>query len=292
MLDDYKYEKFYQYANNLKRYYHAYLFLVDDIEKEYPIILAFIKKMICPYHYSNKNSCNDCNICYLIDNNYYSDFQIIEPENGVIKKEQIIELQKKFSLKSANGTNQVYVVKEADKMNESAAASVLKFLEEPEAGIYGIYITTNQKKILPTILSRCLLISLKSSKQINYDYDILENCLSFLKLFLSKKEETIAYLKQSFFSYYKTKEEIFKAFDYMELLLENNIYLKYGLNSVFNSSFCDIIKTSFGDISLENSILILKVIVTYKNKLSTCKNININLFMDRFIIDLAKVIVW
>ena len=290
MLDDFKNEKFYQYASNLKRYYHAYLFLVDDIEKEYPLILAFVKKIICPFHYSNNENCNECNICNLIDKNYYEDFNLLTPENDVIKKEQIINLQKKFGLKSSNNTNQVYIIKEADKMNESAAASLLKFLEEPEPGIYGIFITTNQKKILPTILSRCLLISLKSNQSIEYNYEILENCLSFFKLILEKKEVMIAYLKQSFFSYYKTREEVFKAFSYMEILFDNAILLKYNLKSLLNSSFCDIIKTSLNNVPVDKCILILEKINIYKTKLSMCKNINLNLFMDRFIIDVARVI--
>ena len=52
-------------------------------------------------------------------------------------------------------------------MNPSSSNSLLKFIEEPEEGIYGILITTDRSKLLPTILSRCNLISLKSSKKIN-----------------------------------------------------------------------------------------------------------------------------
>ena len=50
MLDDFKDNKFYDYAKNLKKYYHAYLFEVDSIDDNYPLILAFAKMMICKNH--------------------------------------------------------------------------------------------------------------------------------------------------------------------------------------------------------------------------------------------------
>ena len=111
MLDDYKNNKFYNYAKNLKKYFHAYIFEVDDIETSYPLILAFIKMIICPNHYTNNKSCLDCNICHLIDENYYEDFKVIETTDKIIKKEQITKLQQELSLKSSNNTNQVYVIK-------------------------------------------------------------------------------------------------------------------------------------------------------------------------------------
>ena len=162
MLDDFKDNSFYKYASNLKKYYHAYIFEVDDIDKSFPMILAFTKMIICENHYTENSKCRDCNICHLIDNNTYQDLKIIEPIGASIKKEQVLEIQKSLSLKSSNNTNQVYIIKEADKMNVSTANSILKFIEEPEQGIYGILITTNRKALLTTILSRCILISLKT----------------------------------------------------------------------------------------------------------------------------------
>ena len=182
MLDDYKDNRFYQYAKNLKKYYHAYIFEVDSYEDNYPLILAFAKTIICKDHYNNKEKCNNCNICHLIDNNYYPDLKVIEPDGASIKKEQVLALQKDLSLKSSNNTNQVYIIKEANKMNLSAANSLLKFIEEPVEGIYGILITDDRKQIISTILSRCNLISLKNAKTPEYlEEDINRGC-KFIKL--------------------------------------------------------------------------------------------------------------
>lgn len=290
MLDDFKNNSFYEYAINLKQYFHAYLFEVDDVEKNFPLILAFAKMIICNYHYKNNKKCLDCNICHLIDNNTYSDLKIVEPIGASIKKEQVLDLQKSLSLKSSNNTNQVYIIKEADKMNLSASNSLLKFIEEPEIGIYGILITTNRKQLLDTILSRCILISLKSSKEKEYEKYDIENLSNFLNIILNNKENTISYLNQDFFKYYKTRDDIINALNIMEVIIDYKIRKKYKTKQLLNNDFCDIIDSNLGDIINSKLINILEQIVIYKNKLISVMNLNLNLFMDRFIIDISEVL--
>ena len=111
MLDDFKDNEFYKYASNLTKYYHAYIFEVSSITSSFPIILAFAKMLICKNHYTNNSKCKDCNICHLIDENYYADLKIIEPDGAFIKKEQIQMIEQELSLKSSNDTNQVYIIK-------------------------------------------------------------------------------------------------------------------------------------------------------------------------------------
>lgn len=289
MLDDYKDNKFYDYAKSLKKYYHAYLFEVDSYEDNYPLILSFAKNMICKEHYTNNQNCGNCNICHLIDKNYYADLKVIEPDGQSIKKEQILTLQKELSLKSSNDFNQVYIIKEANKMNLSAANSLLKFIEEPEDGIYGILITNDRKQILPTILSRCNLISLKSLKKQEYLEEDIKKVCEFLKLFHQKKEDSLAYLKEYFFTYFKTRDEVINFFNLMEVVLDKIISLRYGINLTLNSSFCDIIEMNLKEIPEESLILYLEKVVKFKNKLITVLNLNLNLFMDRFIIELSGV---
>ena len=289
MLEDFKDNSFYNYAINLKKYYHAYLFEVDNIFESYPMILAFAKMIICKDHYFNNKKCGDCNICHLIDQNTYSDLKVVESSLETIKKEQVLELQKSLSLKSSNDTNQVYIIKEAEKMNLSAANSILKFIEEPESGIYGILITTNKKQIIPTILSRCILISLKGKKTLEYQEEDVKNITNFLSLIFKYHEESIPYLKQDFFKYYENRSDIIKAFNIMEVILDSLIHIKYQMEPLLNSEFHDIIESNFKDVSIDQVIFYLEKVVKYKNKLMQVINMNLNLFMDRFIIELSEV---
>ena len=289
MLDDYKDTKFYDYAINLKKYFHAYIFEVDDINLNYPLILAFTKMLICKDHLTNNSNCS-CNICHLIDENYYEDLKIIEPSGKLIKKEQILNLQKELSLKSSNGTNQVYIIKEAEKMNDSASNSLLKFIEEPMEGIYAILITTNKNQLLETIISRCQLIELKSHEKINYTKEEISTNLDFLKLINTKKEATIAYLKTNYLTIYPTREDILKSFQILENILDKEINRR---NEIIDDKFTyyDIIEKNLQELSLNDLIFYLNKIVMFKDKLTEKPYLNINLFMDRFIIEISKVVI-
>ena len=289
MLDDYKDNDFYKYAKNLKRYYHAYIFEVDDINNSFPLILSFAKMIICSNHYTNNESCLDCNICHLIDNNTYPDLKIIEPDGISIKKEQIQALQQSLSLKSSNNTNQVYIIKESDKMNPSASNSLLKFIEEPEEGIYAILITTDRNQILPTIISRCNLISLSTKKNDNYQEEDIITIANFLKKNYEDKENTLPYVKSLFLDKYDERDKILEAFNLMEMELSLLINEKYGVKNTSNEEIYDIIKTNLQIIPLSKLISYLDKIVKFKNMLILTPNLNINLFMDRFVIELSEV---
>ena len=290
MLEDFKTNSFYDYAKNIKKYFHAYLFEVNDIEKSYPLILAFAKTIICKQHYQNNKECQDCNICSLIDKNYYEDLKIIEPETSMIKKDQIIELKKNFSLKSSNDNNRVYIIKKAECLNASASNSLLKFIEEPENNIYGILITTNKKQILPTIISRCICISLNSKTKIEISEEETNNLVNFLKKLNDDKADILPYLKQQFFSFYETREQILNAFLVMELILDTSIHMYYQKDTILSKKLCDIIENSLRDVSIENKINLLDKVVKYRNKLFNVINLNLNLFMDRFVIEISEVL--
>ncbi len=289
MLDDYQDNEFYKYAINLKNYYHAYIFEVANIEASFPMILAFAKMLICKNHYTNQNSCPDCNICHLIDTNTYSDLKIIEPDGMSIKKEQIETLQQSLSLKSSNDTNQVYIIKSAEKMNASASNSLLKFIEEPEPGIYAFLVTENRTQILPTILSRCNLITLTTNQQTTYLEEDIKALTEFIQKLHLEKENTMPYIKTLFLDKYPDRDKIIKAFNTMEVILSSLINEKYQIKTTQNLKFYDIIKANLGNISLTDLIYYLEKVVEFKNMLTITLNLNINLFMDRFVIEVSKV---
>lgn len=141
---------------------HAYLIEVSDCDKDFPLVILFVKLLLCKNAIKNVKelNCNKCNVCNLIDSNNYPDFKIIEPDGKEIKKQQIISLQDEFKNKSFLNNRQIYVIKEVEKLNLSAANTILKFLEEPEDGIVAILLTINKFKVLDTIVSRCQNLSI------------------------------------------------------------------------------------------------------------------------------------
>lgn len=55
----------------------------------------------------------------------------------------------------------VIIIDPADRMHPSAAAALLKSIEEPSAGVHWALIATNRNDVLDTILSRCMTIPLE-----------------------------------------------------------------------------------------------------------------------------------
>lgn len=156
---------------------HAYIIQLKNYDDDFILVKEFVKAILCKEKrkVSEFSNCNLCNICNLIDNNNYPDLSVIEPDGKEIKKSQLLGLQKEFNNKSLLENKRIYILKEADKLNEFAANTILKFLEEPSDDIVAILVTTNRYKMLETILSRCQVLSIDSKdKEIIYTDEIID----------------------------------------------------------------------------------------------------------------------
>ena len=171
---------------------HAYLIETEDSSTEFPLVLLFVKMILCPLEINkcDKLNCSKCNVCRLIDEKNFPDFEIIEADGNQIKKNQLLELQDEFQKTSLIGKRRVYVIKDAEKLNPSSANTILKFLEEPEENIIAILLTRNRYQVLDTILSRCQILALNdASMVIRYDDEIA----LFLKYLFNGKDLFIHY---------------------------------------------------------------------------------------------------
>ncbi len=157
-------DKFFEVTNNYiknKKVSHAYLIEVSNYEQDFFDVLNFVKMLLCDCSkedlINNKN-----NICTLIDDGNYPDLKIIEADGQWIKKNQMLELMDEFQNKSLLDNKKIYIIKEAEKLNNSSANTILKFLEEPEEGIIAILLTKNRFQVIETILSRCQFLNLST----------------------------------------------------------------------------------------------------------------------------------
>ncbi len=109
--------------------------------------------------------CGECQDCKLVNNlirniydeekneNIHPNIKLISPEKGKeIKIDQIREAINFLKLKSEKG--KVIIIENAENMNLEASNALLKTLEEPPANTLIILTTSNQNKLLPTIVSR------------------------------------------------------------------------------------------------------------------------------------------
>jgi len=105
------------------------------------------------------DACEECASCKAIGQGNFPDVITIFPEGNVIKIDQIRLVKQIAYLKPMIGKKRVFIVVEAERMTEEAANSILKILEEPPFFSHIILITNNQYLILPTIKSRCQILS-------------------------------------------------------------------------------------------------------------------------------------
>jgi DNA polymerase-3 subunit delta' len=71
-----------------------------------------------------------------------------------IKVEEVRELRRKLFLSSEIG-KKVAIIRGAEKLNKSSQNALLKILEEPNQGLTLILVADEEKKLFPTIISRC-----------------------------------------------------------------------------------------------------------------------------------------
>ena len=117
-------------------------------------------------------ACGQCNQCLKVANGTNPNLTVINPSGEYIKKEQIIDLQNEFGLTSDD--KRIFIINEADKLTSSSANSLLKFLEEMGENTYGVLITENENRILPTIKSRCQVINFAPINRIEILNDLEE----------------------------------------------------------------------------------------------------------------------
>lgn len=160
--------------NSLKkdRLSHAYLFEGERGTKKFETALYFAQMLLCK---AEEVPCLDCKNCRRIKNGTHPNVYIIEPIKNSIRKPQILELQKEFSKTRVEPGPKIYIIRNIETINASAANSLLKFLEDPYPDTYAILTSGNINKILPTIISRSQVVQFSSlNKQVVED-DLVES---------------------------------------------------------------------------------------------------------------------
>ncbi|HFJ9404053.1 TPA: DNA polymerase III subunit delta' [Bacillus paranthracis] len=114
--------------------------------------------------------CNECRNCNRINNNVHPDLVIISPEEGgIIEKEQIQQLHKEISYTSTELSKKIYIIDRVEMLTNSAANSLLKFLEEPDGNTTAILVAENIQKVFGTIQSRCQILNFLVSPTGEYE---------------------------------------------------------------------------------------------------------------------------
>ncbi len=264
-------DKFIKYVDQIifnEKISHAYLIEIGS-ESDLFYVYQFVKMIMCNNSFEVISKSNDPLIS-LIDQNDCPDVVRIDPDGSMIKKNQLLDLQKEFSNKSLYGSKRIYIINEADKLNTFAANTMLKFLEEPEDDIVAILLTDNRYHVIDTILSRCQILTLKDS---NFNESIEENDIQLIKTILNPKDY---YLNYSFIlnDILIDKNIAHTKLQAIEEYIIQYLNYKYKFNNEYDSRLLDLFKDY-------NDDYFYKCISVIENELSKLDfNVNYKLWLD------------
>ena len=106
--------------------------------------------------------CGHCSSCERIARQRHPDVHHVVPEGPLIAVDQIRESVIPEAARSPfEGRRKVFIIEEAERMNDAAQNSLLKTLEEPQPDTMFVLISDREDELLETIRSRCRVVRLE-----------------------------------------------------------------------------------------------------------------------------------
>ena len=107
--------------------------------------------------------CQECRSCkQALSNNHPDIIRVIHEKPNTISVDDIrSQVNNDVAIKPYSSAYKIYIINEAEKMTPQAQNAILKTLEEPPAYAVILLLTANLNALLPTILSRCVVLNMK-----------------------------------------------------------------------------------------------------------------------------------
>ena len=138
-----------------KRIGHAYLFSGIQAIGKKTLAGEFVKAVNCEKVDALHDSCGECSSCRKIKKGSHPDVFFVEANGQFIRIDAIREIQEQMKCKPLEARRRVFIIDDADRMNDQAANALLKMLEEPSLSNILILITARPYSLPSTIISRC-----------------------------------------------------------------------------------------------------------------------------------------
>lgn len=121
--------------------------------------------------------CGECHSCKQALSGNHPDIIFITHEKpGTIGVDDIRrQINGDVAIKPYSGHKKIYIVSEGEKMTVQAQNALLKTLEEPPEYAVILILTDNVNTLLPTILSRCVVLNMKPVRDAQIKEYLMEN---------------------------------------------------------------------------------------------------------------------
>ncbi len=311
-------------SNALKRNQlaHAYLFSGQKGTPKLETALLLAQSILCPNPDEDGFCCEQCPQCKRVkqeesldffwkhhvgyNKNVDSTFSSKKKKEEIterIKKQDILALQHFFESTSMEAANKrVYILEDYDQATVEASNSLLKFLEEPQPGIYGILIADDKNRILPTIQSRCQSIHfskvhkshqierMKSFTEEENAQMLVESGYDFEKAKELVEQDHFAILKEAAKDYIKhwdRYDEIYRL--QTKIFIPKSPLMDKQWIRLWLEWLLYLVKKHKSDLSFEKEVDIQLLIVEAFDRLRS--PLDLALFLDQFYTQIRKVVV-
>lgn len=162
-----------QNAVTMDKVSHAYIINGPDKSGKMMLAEAFAQTLECEgledvvknaAQPSDVEPCMECHSCKQAMTKNQPDIIYVRHEkpNTISVDDIRTQVNNDIVIKPYSSRYKIYMIDEAEKMNEQAQNALLKTIEEPPAYAILILLTTNAAAFLPTILSRCVTLNIKA----------------------------------------------------------------------------------------------------------------------------------
>lgn len=140
---------------------HAYIINGEKSSGKEYIARVFAMALQCEQ--GETEPCQECRSCkQALSNNHPDIIRVAHEKPNTISVDDIrTQVNNDVAIKPYSSPRKVYIINEAEKMTVQAQNALLKTLEEPPEYTVILLLTANVNSLLPTILSRCVVLNMK-----------------------------------------------------------------------------------------------------------------------------------
>ncbi len=140
---------------------HAYLFIGPESIGKRTMARSFAQALSCERAEPPGERCGECRACRLISEGTFPDLDILAPD-PTIQVDDVRGLHRRLALSPYEGPWRIALLENFHHASTSAANAMLKTLEEPPDQVVLLLTAVAQELLLPTVVSRCEVIRLRS----------------------------------------------------------------------------------------------------------------------------------
>ena len=164
-----------QNAIGMDKVSHAYIINGPDKSGKMMLAEAFAMALQCEKH--GKEACMECHSCrQALGHNQPDIIYVNHDKPNTISVDDIrTQVNNDIDVKPYSSSHKIYIIDEAEKMNQQSQNALLKTIEEPPAYAVFLLLTENAEMLLPTINSRCVMLKLRNIKDTLIRKYLMEN---------------------------------------------------------------------------------------------------------------------